>query len=355
MQPPMPDRAHEAPASPVPAHDGRAAADALAAPAGDNGAIVSGMGSAPLAPRSPAFRAGKAVRDGFADALGAAAARWEPAERAVAAAGRALHARWRPFDLLYRRTVETLAARRFANGPVFRRMRLGAVEVWGDVTHFSFGHTYFHRDGYELESVALFETVLRPGCTVVDIGANHGYFTVLAAALVGAGGRVEAFEPNPAVADALAEVLARNDVAARVPVHRVALADREGHAEFFVSVSPVNDGLSSLLASADALEHGVIRADHSIRVPTQTYDAFAEGAGLERVDLVKIDVEGAEAMVLRGMARTLAERPPLRIVCETTPGDEAMRILTARGYTVRPLDNPRSGYGNYLFTAPDAT
>jgi FkbM family methyltransferase len=156
------------------------------------------------------------------------------------------------------------------------------------------------------------------------------------------------------VAGALAEVLARNGVAGRVPVHRVALSDREGHAEFFVSVSPVNDGLSSLLASDAAVEHGVIRADHSIRVPTLTFDAFAERAGLGRVDLLKVDVEGAEAMVLRGMARTLAERPPLRIVCETTPGDEAMRMLTARGYAVRPLDNPRSGHGNYLFTAPDA-
>jgi hypothetical protein len=102
------------------------------------------------------------------------------------------------------------------------------------------------------------------------------------------------------------------------------------------------------------VEHGVIRADRSVRVPTTTFDAFAARAGLGRVDLLKIDVEGAEALVLRGMERTLAERPPRLVVCETTPGDEAARILAARGYTVRPLDNPRNGHGNYLFTAPDA-
>jgi FkbM family methyltransferase len=304
---------------------------------------------------SRAFRALKRVRDVAADAAGSVAARWRPAERALAAAGRALHGRSRVFDLLYRRTVEALEARRRGDGPVYRRMRLGPVTVWGEVSHFSFGTTYLHRRGYEPETVALFAGALRPGGTVVDVGANHGYFTVLAAALLGPTGRVEAFEPNPAVADALAEVLARNAVAGRVSVHRVALSDREGHARFFVSVAAANDGFSSLLATDDALEHGVIRADHSIRVPTLTFDAFAERAGLGRVDLMKLDVEGAEAMVLRGMERTLAERPPRLIVCETMPESPAARMLASHGYSIRPLDENMNGFGNYLFTAPGST
>jgi len=304
--------------------------------------------------RSPRFRALKRVRDAASDAVAAVALRWEPAEQALAATGRALHGRWRLFDLLYRRATDTLALRRLPGGPVFRRMRVGPVRVWGEVSHFDFGTAFFQRQGFEPETVALFTRVLGPGATVVDVGANHGYFSVLAAALVGPTGRVEAFEPNPPVADALAEVLARNGVDGRVSVHRVALADRDGEAEFFPSVSPVNDGLSSLLVSDDAVAHGVIRADHSIRVPTETFDAFAERAELGRVDLLKIDVEGAEALVLRGMERTLAGLPPRRIVCETTPGHPAVRMLTAHGYAVRPLDNPRDAFGNYLFTAPDA-
>jgi FkbM family methyltransferase len=304
--------------------------------------------------RTPLFRALKRVRDVAADAVGLAAARWTPAERAVAATGRALHGRSRVFDLLYRRAVETLEARRPGAPPVFRRMRVGPVQVWGDVAHFTWGTTWFKRAGYEAETVALFARVLRPGATVVDVGANHGYFTVLAALLVGPEGRVEAFEPNPSVAAALGEVLARNGVSGRVAVHLAALSDTQGWARFFPSVSRVNDGLSSLLASPDALEHGVIRADHTIRVPTETFDAFAARVGLGRVDLLKVDVEGAEAMMLRGMARTLAERPPLRIVCETTPDSEAMRTLTARGYTARPIDHAGGGHGNYLFTAPAA-
>lgn len=304
--------------------------------------------------RSAAWRLGKAIRDAVADTAAAAAARWTPAERALAAFGRAMGGRARAFDLYQRRFAETLAGRRADGEPVFRRMRLGPVRVWGEVSHFSFGKTWFERGGYEPLTVDLFAAVLRPGATFVDVGANHGYFTVLAAKLVGSAGRVEAFEPNPTVADALARVLALNDLSGQVAVHRVALSDREGHADFYPSVSPVNDGLSSLLVSDAALEHGVLRRDRTVRVPTETFDAFAERVGLGRVDLLKIDVEGAEALVLGGMARTLAERPPRRIVCELVPGSEAERLLLDHGYGVRPLDAVANLHGNYLFTAPDA-
>jgi len=302
---------------------------------------------------SPVFRAAKAVRDVAAGALGAAAARWRPAEGAFAAAGRRLHGRWHAYDALHRVVMEVLARRR--SGPVFRRMRLGPLEVWGDVAHFSFGTAYYQRRGYERETVELVAEVLRPGCTAVDVGANHGFFTVMMASLVGPEGRVEALEPNPVVASALHEVLRRNGVDGRVSVHPLALSDQAGTAEFFPSVSAVNDGLSSLLVSPAALEHGVIRPDHSIRVATDTFDAFAQRLGLGRVDLVKIDVEGAEEMVVRGMDQTLAQTPPRRIVCETVPDGEAMRLLRAAGYTARPLDVTDTGVGNYLFTAADVT
>jgi FkbM family methyltransferase len=302
---------------------------------------------------SAAFRALKGVRDRLGDALAAAAARWEPAEHAVAAVGRALHGRSALFDLLLRRTHDTLSERRAGSGPVFRRMRVGPVEVWGEVGNQAFATTYYRRRPYEAETAEVLARWLRPGHTFVDVGANHGYFTVLAAALVGPAGRVVAFEPNPVVAAALREVLARNGLAERVAVRPAALCDRDGTAPFFPSVS-VNDGLSSLVPSREALDLGVLRADRSIQVPVESFDGFAERAGLGRVELVKIDVEGAEGLVVRGMERTLAERPPRRIICETVPGSEAARLLTARGYAMRALERHPTPFGNYLFTAADA-
>ena len=71
--------------------------------------------------------------------------------------------------------------------------------------------------------------------------------------------------------------------------------------------------------------------------------------GPGRVSLLKIAVEGAEALVLGGIARTLAAHPPLRIVCQTPADSAAARMLLERGYSARPLDHRKT-----LFTAPDA-
>jgi FkbM family methyltransferase len=297
-------------------------------------------------PRAAVLRA----RDLVAAGLAGAASRSRIAEAGFAAISRSLHGRWHAYDSLHRVTRDTLLER-WGDQAVFRRVRLGPVELWGDVNHFSFGTVYFQRGGYESQTVEVFASALQPGGTVVDVGANRGFFTALSAVLVGPSGRVEAFEPNPAVARRLEETLLRNSVSERVTVHERALSDRAGMADFFVSVSPVNDGLSSLLASDSAIEHGVIRRDTSIPVLLETFDAFAERVGLGRVDLVKIDVEGAEDGVVRGMEATLRANPPRLIVCETVPESVAAGTLRSHGYAMRALEVQPSGSGNYLFTA----
>jgi hypothetical protein len=110
-----------------------------------------------------------------------------------------------------------------------------------------------------------------------------------------------------------------------------------------------NSGLSSLVPSALAIEHGLLGGSR-ITVRTQTYDAWAEANGLGRARGVKIDVEGAEAMVLRGMARTLAERPPSWIVCETSIGSPAHVLLEDAGYRMSRLDCTSETFGNLVFT-----
>ncbi len=294
-------------------------------------------------------RAVLAARDAVADGLASAAAASPAVERGLVGAGRALH-RLRPVDVVYRRAITTLADEMTRRSDPYREVRIGPVTLMGDVTHFTLRWAYFKGDVYEPRTTGFVLSALEEGGTFVDIGANHGYFTLLAAARVGTSGRVAAFEPNPVVAAELRAQLALNPSAAAVRVEQAALADAEGQETLYVSVCPGNDGLSSLVLSDEARERGLLAESSAVAVRTTTYDAWAAQAGFGRADLVKIDVEGAEERVLRGMARTLADAPPRRIVLETVTGSAAYRLLESSGYRAEPLEMLSGEHGNHLFT-----
>ena len=185
----------------------------------------------------------------------------------------------------------------------------------------------------------------------VDIGANSGYFTVLAALRVGARGRVYAFEPNPEVRRQLERHVELNQIADRVTVSGLALAgeDKDG-VRLFVSCWPENDGLASLTPAAETVARGGLRADASIPVSVRTFDTWAaQSDGPARIDLMKIDVEGAEAYVLAGMSAAFETLRPARIICETPLESDAVRMLRDRGYRVSTLDAIPGGIPNLLF------
>jgi FkbM family methyltransferase len=192
--------------------------------------------------------------------------------------------------------------------------------------------------------------VLEPGGIFVDIGANAGYFTVLAALRVGLSGRVYGFEPNPTVRQQLRRHIEINDLTDRVVVDDVALADRdEDDVPFFVSCWPENDGISSLTPSPETVARGGLRADATIRVRVRRFDTWMQSAGLSRIDLMKIDVEGAEVQTLTGMAGAFETNRPKRIICETPLDSDAVGLLRSKGYTMRMLDEVRGGIPNLLF------
>jgi FkbM family methyltransferase len=143
----------------------------------------------------------------------------------------------------------------------------------------------------------LFECLLRPGMTVVDVGANQGIFTMACADLVGPAGTVIAFEPDPEMFAAL-----RNNVTAngksRVELHQAALSSGEGL--LTLRRSALNRGDNRLQAEPGGAG--------SVKVPVTTLDRMLEG---RPVDLVKMDVQGWEGAVLKGMNKCLkASRPP---------------------------------------------
>ena len=144
------------------------------------------------------------------------------------------------------------------------------------------------------EEYEAFRRVVRPGFTVLDVGANVGAYTLLFAQWVGPAGHVIAFEPAPASIEGLRRQLALNHLAARVEVVEAAVAGTVGSASFEC------DGASG----ANALGTGA-RDARTITVATTTIDAFCAAHGV-RPDVIKIDVEGAELDVLRGARQTLA-------------------------------------------------
>ncbi len=162
---------------------------------------------------------------------------------------------------------------------------------------------------YELTTARLIQRLLRPNDHMVDGGANLGYFTMLAAQCVGPTGRVDAFEPQPDNRARLVEHLRLNGLTDRVRVHDAALSDRAGTAtiHYFGNTDRYNHGSSSLFDDPDD------PAVKKTTVPTVRMDEHLAGASPR---LIKLDLEGAEAMAAAGMTGLLQGDPPPAVVTE---------------------------------------
>ena len=251
---------------------------------------------------------------------------------------------------LFRETTDRLVARLTRENRAARRMRIGPVSAVFDVSSFTVKSCYFAHVTYEPGATGTVLNALGDGDVFVDIGANSGYFTVLAALRVGDRGRVFAFEPNPSVRRRLQRNLELNRIADSVTVSDLALAaeDRDD-VQLFVSCWPENDGIASLTPAAETLARGGLRADTSIAVRVRTFDSWVPSVQLSRIDLMKIDVEGAESRVLAGMSSTLARFRPAQIICETPIESEAAKMLRDRDYRASVVDEIPGGIPNLLF------
>ena len=196
---------------------------------------------------------------------------------------------------------------------------------------------------YEREVLALMKRVLKPSMTVMDIGANIGYIAAIAAALVGAGGEVHAFEPNPSCYPSLVQNL---NPFPHAYAHQMAISDTQGTLPLYLGGN--EDGWGSLLESC-AFERGPEPRDERrvVQVEVTSIDDFVSRSIARRVDLIKIDVEGNELHALRGARQTIERNHPV-IIAElnshclarggVTPAD-VIQFLRDQGYLVRQLDS----------------
>jgi FkbM family methyltransferase len=155
-------------------------------------------------------------------------------------------------------------------------------------------------DWFELE-IHFLRRMVQPGMTVVDIGANHGVYSLTLAKAVGASGHVWAFEPASDPADCLAESIVLNGLS-NVTLVRCALSSRQGVGTLLIEDSPELNRL---------IEAATTTTDQVETVRLTTLDACATEFGWRDIDFIKLDAEGAEADIIEGGRNFLSSSSPL--------------------------------------------
>jgi len=212
--------------------------------------------------------------------------------------------------------------------------------------------------------MAWLRSFVRPGDTVLDIGANFGFYTTRLARLVTRTGRVHAFEPVPETLEILRFLSARLGLP-QVSIHGEAIADHEGEADF--SVPEEAPGVHNFYLAHLGAETS--SGAESFRVPLVTLDGL-RARGLGTVSFVKCDVEGAESRVLRGAETFLRQDSPVLLIeisemsrrMGDSPADtfDLLGQLGYRGYHVVgeqwvPVSALVAGVVNYFFLPPSCS
>ena len=208
---------------------------------------------------------------------------------------------------------------------------------------------------YEPPVTRVFQQQLSPGGIAVDVGANWGYFTLIAAPLVGSGGRVIALEPDPRQHQALLRNIESNAFA-HVTAHRAAASSATGRVSLAgYHDAATNRGVSRIAIAKDDASAPRFEADAT------TIDELTRD--LPRVDVVKIDVEGAEDLVLEGMRQGLAARRYRAVLLELhpdalrargVPPERCLDALADAGYRGATIDGSAAAYRRALDPATTA-
>ncbi len=221
-------------------------------------------------------------------------------------------------------------------------------------------------DCYEQNDLPWMLAPVPAGGVCLDVGANVGFYTLHFARRVGPGGVVHAFEPDPHNAARLEANCRLNDFGSVVRIHRQAVGGAAGRLTFHRS-DRAHSGWGSLEPFREAVE--------KIEVECVTLDAFLAAEGIRHVDLMKVDVEGAECDLLDGARESLAAHVFRHLAIEFNGVRLAARGLTfadfrarleAAGYRPAPATHelfrrltdgtldPATRWDNLLFESPEA-
>ena len=190
---------------------------------------------------------------------------------------------------------------------------------------------------YETFNVELFESLLRPGMCVMDVGANIGLYSAIAAHKVGSAGTVIAIEPDATNCSFIARTKERNGFA-NLSIIQKAAGAVNGKAALHLSK----------MNKADHRTYGGDQSRTSISVEMTTLDSLSAELRLSQVDVLKIDTQGFEAFVAEGMKELIRRSPDIHILMEFWPwgigraggsASELLDFFTSREFTISIIDD----------------
>jgi len=226
----------------------------------------------------------------------------------------------------------------FLNFPIPWRLPYGAwFLAYGDAMGARVCGYNIARRPYEENQWKFVSRFLKPGMNFFDIGANQGFYTILASRRVGSQGKVFAFEPAPTEFRKLRRNLLINRLH-NVVMESQAVGSYEGLTEFYLCLD-YQGSFSSIRQPA----YDVTSRKKVIKVPITTLDAYVQCNNISSLDLIKIDVEGGELDVLKGGGGILERLRPI-IMCEMDD-----RRTQQWGYQAREIWEFLQGYGYTWF------
>lgn len=163
----------------------------------------------------------------------------------------------------------------------------------------------------EVPTAKLLKQLLREGDVFFDIGANVGFYSFFAAPLCGKTGSVHSFEANPSLIPNLKRSAEINRFPENIFINSAAVSDTHG-SEIFLYFPTNKDEIDV----SSTYQHDWLNPDSKMPVSTMSIDGYMREKKLARLDVVKIDIEGAELSAFKGMLETFDKIPPLLIVCE---------------------------------------
>lgn len=209
------------------------------------------------------------------------------------------------------------------------------LSVWGEKEHPG------------LKELRKIEKSLKQGDVALDIGANMGLISLFMARAVGEKGKIYAFEPEGENVSLFKKNMAANGFENNVSIFQQAIAEKSGKLKLFLSDYSIGDHriydpfpLMQDLPKGNVYDHLNSDRRESVDVEAVSVDDFMRNHGT-RVDFVKIDVQGAEGGVIKGMAETIKANPKMKILFELWPagmkmfgedGEKTLKMLQSAGF-----------------------